>query len=821
MASSDVDAQGVIERALENSPIASALAASDGHLTWTNAAMCSLLDRSAEEITSGTWRELTHPEDVSTDDRLVEEIVAGKRESYRLRKRFQRPNGDEIPASITVTCLRDETGAVQTLLKQVVSLEQELAMHRELLRGWDRLGAAVESGIDPMVICDAVRDDQGGLIDLRIAAASRAVEAFAKRPRSALIGGPLELVFPGYRDSGWWPILTHVVEGGSPAHAALVDASTLFSTVPRWLEYQVARVDDGLAVTWRDVTAAYEATQEEVRKANEQYRLMIENSGDVVFHTVQGIVKWVSPSCKEILGWGAEELVGHRTAQFWHPDDLKAAVRLRNAAYAGRPGLATLRWRRSDGSFVWVDAVIRPVTEASGESGAVGSLRDVNERVSIQRELDRVLGHDPLTGLGNLASLLEELSHLSGMADGVKAWPALICIGVDRLSIINDALGHGAGDHVLSVVATRLVEELGDPRRIWRGAGVDFYVVAPPQPDIAAVGLLADRLRLAVKGPIEVDHSEVDVTVSVGVAFDRQGRDPEDLVQAASLATGNAKASGRDRVCFEDPALTTTAQRHIETLALAKTGLESGSFKAFFMPIASLRTGRIVGFEALARWQESGGVLEPAEFVPILESTALICDLDQQILVQGLDAARQLPPGMFMSSNLSARTLADSGCVHAMVDAVGALIGPERPVHLEITETSLLPAAGEISAGMCRLSDLGVHWYVDDFGIGFSSISHIRDLPISGLKLDKSFTAGIGRGDETSLRLAQALAGLAQGLELDTVAEGVDTAGESAALRAQGWRHGQGWHFGRAMPAEELGGFLERFSSLGPSPLGE
>ena len=417
-----------------------------------------------------------------------------------------------------------------------------------------------------------------------------------------------------------------------------------------------------------------------------------------------------------------------------------------------------------------------------------------------------------------MASLLAELIQLRSAPDGVRSLPAIICVGVDRLSIINDAFGHGAGDHVLSVVATRLAEELGDPRRLWRGAGVDFFVVAPPQPDIAAVGLLAERLRLAVKGPIRVDHREVDFTASVGVAFDREGRAAEELVQAASLATGSAKATGRDRVCFEDPVLTTTAQRHIETLELARGGLESGAFRAYFMPIVHLGSRTIVGFEALARWQEPSGMREPGDFVSILESTALVCELDHQILVQALQASGALPPGMFISSNISARTLATPGCVHSIIEAVSAHIDPDRPVHLEVTETSLLPSAGEISGAMCALSDIGVHWYVDDFGIGFSSISHLRDLPICGLKLDKSFTAGIGRGDETSMRLAQALAGLAQGLELDTVAEGVATPGESAALRAQGWRHGQGWHFGRAMPADELAGFLERFSSVGPGP---
>ena len=800
------DAEQILAHALGGSQIATAMTDASGDLIWVNIAMCELMGRDEQDLLAGSWRDITHPQDVASDEALVAEIAEGKRESYRLRKRFCKPDGSEVPATLTVTCLRDARGEVEAFIGQVVSLAEELSLHQELVRSWERFAAAVEIGIDPMVLCDIVRDSEGKIHDFRISAASKAVESFVGRPRAAVIGGPLDLVFPGYRQSGWWATLTQVAESHESVYVPLIKSDSLFDEKGRWLEYQAMHINGSLALSWRDITAAYEGTQLEVRRANEQYRLMIDNTGDVVFHTTKGVVKWVSPSSYQVLGWAPEQLIGHTTAQFWHPEDALAAVRLRDATYAGRTGEATLRWRKPDGSYVWLEVVLRPVHEDDGSVGAVGMLRDVNERVLIQHELDRVLGHDPLTGLASRSMFVEDIKRRLGVTNGSRNRLALISVGIDRLSLVNDAYGHAAGDHVLASVASKLVAAVGDSRSVARGSGVDFLVLVPALVDVIEARALADRLRDAVRGPITVGGHRVDVTASLGVALSREGQNADELVQAASLATRLAKESGRDRVCFDDPGLAATAQRQAELLEEARDALAEDRFQAWFMPIVDLRDGKVVGYEALARWvRPDGRHVEPSEFIPVLESTHLASELDFSIMRQALGALQRLPPPLFMAVNVSASTLGTNGGPERLVDLVAGFTGPAHTLHLEITETSLLPAASELANAMCLLSDAGVRWYVDDFGIGFSSISHLRDLPIAGLKLDKSFTAGMARGDETSIRLAQALAGMSQGLELDTVAEGISSQADAAALRAQGWRHGQGWHYGQAVPFEHIG----------------
>ncbi|HSN07211.1 MAG TPA: EAL domain-containing protein [Candidatus Angelobacter sp.] len=246
------------------------------------------------------------------------------------------------------------------------------------------------------------------------------------------------------------------------------------------------------------------------------------------------------------------------------------------------------------------------------------------------------------------------------------------------------------------------------------------------------------------------------------------------------------------------------AERSVAVLADVRAGLLREELLAWYQPIVRLGRERVVGFEALVRWRRSDGrLLPPHEFLPIVERSAQVADLDLAVLAQAARALRSLPPDLFVSVNVSARTL-------TLVDYAGEIarvareagIDPVR-LHVEVTETTLLSVSDVVDDAMRAVAATGATWYVDDFGTGYSSIAHLRDLPVSGLKLDLSFTAGIRRGDARSVSIAQGLVGMAQGLGLDTIAEGVETEQEGAVLAAQGWRHGQGWRYGRARPLEE------------------
>lgn len=792
-ASGNLDA-GVISRAFEASAIGTAIIDPAGVFLWVNDAMGKFLQRPHEKLLGATWQEFTHPDDRQVDQAMTNEVLAGRRDAYRMRKRYVLPDHSIIHGGLTVSCLRDADGNVTMLIGQVVDLTDVVEREEHILRAAERFNRAIESQLDPVMLLDAVRDEHGEAVDLRISAANPAARDFLKRPSSELAGHTLRELFTEIEAEGWWAGLLRVAETGDAVKMHETQMPSVFGQRGGWISYQAARIPDGVALTWRDIS-------EEIYGINMQYRLMIENTADVVFHSVGGVLKWVSPSCAEVLGQTQAELVGKPTVQYWHDDDRTAAVQLREAAHAGHTGSATLRWRHSNGKYVWLDVVTRPVTESDGSIGMVGVLRDITDRVQAQLELARVMGHDALTGLITRAGMVKRVETELLQLQDRQARLAVLCFAPDRLSIVNDAHGHAVGDLALVTLASRIVKVVGESARVARGPGVSFLILCEASADDASsVSELAERLRASAKVPIPYNDHDLQMTASLGVAFADTRSTAEDVLQAATLAMNAAKESGRDQIVFAEPKIAAQVRHRVALLERAHEGIENAEFIPMYMPIVELESSRLRGYEALARWRRpDGSVWEPAAFLLAMESTQLICELDIAILRQALLALENTPASMFMSVNVSAKTLSSPMYCDLMLDAISAATNVRGPVHLEVTETALLNKTPAILHSMLRLSEIGARWYIDDFGIGYSSIAHLRDLPIDGLKLDMSFTRGIGAGDGTSIRVAQALATLADGLSLDTVAEGVEDPGQAAILAEQGWELGQGWLFGSAV----------------------
>ena len=777
-------------------------------MLWVNAAMCRLLQRSRDELLGATWQEITHPDDLQVDLALVNEVLAGRRDSYQKRKRFVLPNGDTVLGSLNVSCLRDADGEVTVFIGQVVDLTEEVARERELLHDLELYSAAVEHHVEPMLLLEAVRDEQGAPVDVRVLGANARARDCIKLPASGVKGRTLSELVQGAAQQDWWRYIFEVDLTGISQHVNEVQWPSLVADNPQWFSYDIVKTPRCIAVAWRKNSRRNGADSGGERPPNGsmleesvQFRLLLENSADVVFHSTDGILRWVSPSASEVLGETPDELIGKSTVQYWHPDDRELAMQLRDAAIAGHSGRGTLRWRRPDESYVWLDVAVRPMIEPDGSTGMVGSLRDISDQVEAQQDLARLIGHDVLTGLTTRIGMLEVLAGMLRGARAAGRQIAVLCVAVDRLSAVNDVYGHTSGDVVLVQFARKIVEAVGGGAHVTRGSGVDFLVAVETEAlDVNSVSVLAERIRAALSTEVKVNRHVTQITASIGVAIANPSSSPESLVDAATLAMSHAKELGRDRVVFADPEYAARVKHRTALLDRARIGLTQGEFVPMYMPIVELATNKLRGYEALARWRRpDGSIWEPAAFLSAMESTLLICDLDLAILRQSLAALQCTPASMFMSVNISARTLSTPSYREALLEVVTSTKELRGPLHLEITETALLELTSDVLASMSRMTALGVRWYVDDFGVGYSSISHLRDLPIDGIKLDMSFTRGVGTGDDTSIRVSQALAGLARGLGLDTVAAGVEGPRQAAALAEHGWHLGQGWLFGSAV----------------------
>ena len=549
------------------------------------------------------------------------------------------------------------------------------------------------------------------------------------------------------------------------------------------------------AVWMRDVDEQVQA-ELDLADREAQFRLIAENAKDVVFRAdADGTITWVSPSVTTVLGWRREDFLAQNVVDLIHPEDRQAVRALhKEVIKSGAEGMSTeVRYRTVDHQWRWMAVTGKEIRNAAGAVVAgVNTLRDIQSEVDTRARLEFVVDHDPLTALPNRDRLAHMLADLCTSTSDL----AVLCIGADGLHEVNDALTHTAGDRVIATIARRLTRAAEADYVVARSAGNEFVVLVPNISSATAATDTAVSLQDAARGQVRVGPHVIDVSVSVGIAL-ADGSSSEELLRNAAAALHQAKNKGRNQVAFLNPEQAAEALNRLVLHTTLQQALTVGEVHPWFQPIVSLENRKIKGYEALARWRRGDDTfVYPDDFIPIAEHTGLIVELDQTILWQALTSAADLPADTHMAVNVSAATLLHHSLLSQVTSALAhTRVKPTR-LHLEVTETSLFQLTDEVLSAMLELREIGVTWWVDDFGTGYSSVAHLRDLPVQGLKLDRSFTAAIdGRGEGE--QLPRGLIGLAHGLGLDTVAEGVETAEQAAVLWRQRWDCGQGYFFGR------------------------
>jgi diguanylate cyclase (GGDEF)-like protein len=442
----------------------------------------------------------------------------------------------------------------------------------------------------------------------------------------------------------------------------------------------------------------------------------------------------------------------------------------------------------------------------------------------LRRALYRAL-HDPLTGLANRGLLMEQLGQALTRARRRPGSVAVLFLDLDRFKVLNDSLGHAVGDELLVEVARRLERVMRSADTVARLGGDEFVVVAEEVAGVDEALAVARRLRECIAAPIAVGVGQpVVVTASVGIALSApgggDGDEPESSVVAstpssllwdADVAMYRAKDSGRDRVQLFEDGLRAGSLGRFQSETMLRRALDHEGLRLHYQPLVDLATGRLAGAEGLVRLQDPDrGLIPPAEFIPVAEETGLVVPLGAWVVAEGAGQAaawQSLQPvdarPMVVSINLSGRQLSTPGFA-VKIGAAIARSGAD-PSHLcfEVTENTLLDANGGSVATLEELKALGVRLAIDDFGTGHSSLTWLRRIPADFLKVDRTFVAGLGihPGDTAIVR---AVLDLGQALGLTTVAEGVETPEQLAALRELGCHWAQGFHLGRPGPAEAV-----------------
>jgi diguanylate cyclase (GGDEF)-like protein len=440
--------------------------------------------------------------------------------------------------------------------------------------------------------------------------------------------------------------------------------------------------------------------------------------------------------------------------------------------------------------------------------GTEGVLRaSLSERDTLAAQLEHQAFYDSLTDLANRALFNDRVRHALARARRDGGGPAVLFLDLDDFKVINDNLGHGAGDRLLREVAARLRSCLREHDTVGRLGGDEFAILAEDT-DLATARLLAERVIATLAAPFPLVGGQVTIRASVGIALDeRQALDEAQLLRNADIAMYAAKSRGKGTYeVFKGSMLRSVRDRHDITAAL-EGAIERRELVVHYQPIVDLHSGRVAGAEALVRWpRPDRGLVPPAEFIPVAEETGLVVEIDRFVLRQ---ACRQMAGWiadagpLLLHVNLSANHLL-RGDLSANVAAAlrDSGLAPEC-LALEITESVLMH---DLELGIVRLNELkrlGVHLAIDDFGTGYSSLAYLRRMPIDAVKIDKSFVDGVAGGPEESA-VARAIIALATTLHLDTVAEGVEHPEQATALAELGCHLAQGYHFSRPVPAADM-----------------
>jgi diguanylate cyclase (GGDEF)-like protein/PAS domain S-box-containing protein len=586
-------------------------------------------------------------------------------------------------------------------------------------------------------------------------------------------------------------------------------------------------------------------TQEVARQRGEAlFRTLVQDASDVILIVGDDRrIRYATPSAADIFGEVTVEgaLLADLVAAAARDDvdrvlDLMLALSASDVSRGVSPGYL-LQIERLDGHMAVLEVRWSDLRHDSTVGGLVLTLRDVTEQHELEEELKYQAFHDALTGLPNRSLFAREAAGALETARAVGRTAGVLFVDLDDFKVVNDTMGHGVGDELLVAVAARLAGVVRQSDTAARLGGDEFALLIDDAADPDAVDTFAERIVAAFSEPFTLSEAKVVTSATVGVATSQDSGDVDELLRHADLALYAAKAAGKRRWRHYQPVLTSGMLRRREIQAALEDAVKSSAFTLVYQPIVTLASGEIDGFESLIRWPHPRwGMMLPGQFISLAEETGLIVPLGSWVLRQALadmvrwrrdlparvapapdtgepEVTGPEPDGPHVSVNVSARQFRDPGFVDSVRQALHAAALPPSALLLELTESLLLSGNDQIRDDLNELKEIGVKLAIDDFGTGYSSLGYLLELPIDVLKIDKTFVTGIASSWRRHA-LVEGIVRLARTLEVEVIAEGIETETERELLAGMGCQFGQGYLLSVPVDSGTASGMLQRGRGL-------
>ena len=577
----------------------------------------------------------------------------------------------------------------------------------------------------------------------------------------------------------------------------------------------------------------------ELAEREQLFQLISENAADMIaLVDCDGRRLYNSPAYEKVLGYTSEDLKTTASIEQIHPDDrarvLQAAEKAR---LTGQGEQVEYRILHKNGSWRTLESTASAIRNAKGETE---KLVIVNRDITLRKRAEELLlhnaFHDGLTNLPNRALFLDRLQHALTLSKKHSNYLfAVLLIDIDEFKVINDSLGHTAGDELLIQIGQRLTESVrradtvSRPRTpaaeksglegtLARLGGDEFTILLDDIRDPIEAVRVAERIQAELAAPFTVNGDDVVISASIGIASSVTSHTrAEDLIRDADIAMYRAKQSGKARCEVFDAAMHATAVKRLRLETELRKALDQGEFRVYYQPIVSLQTGRIVGFEALSRWQRSDGLVSPAEFIPVAEETGLIVPMNRHLRLEACRQVvawqKQFPanPSLTMSMNITAKEFALPELAGDIAKAIQETGIAAECVRLEIVETLAMGDSERSGKVLSELRGLGVKLSIDDFGTGYSSLSRLRRIPVDTLKIDRVFVMNMD-SDPENRELVRVIITLAHNFGLKVVAEGAETETHVKQLQKLNCEQAQGYFFSKPQDAGSMTYLLKAMS---------
>lgn len=777
-----------------------------GRITYWNNASVGMLGWNPGEAVGRHFADLALFESGSKAAAIIDQVIAGG--TWAGEHWTKHRDGRRLSVYSTVTPLCNAAGEVIAVID--VSTDTTESQRAEAEMG--RLSSLVESSNDAI---------NGATLDGTITSWNAGAEKMYGYSAKEAIGKSVAMLSPVERSRADEELRDRIRTGesvmgqyvlGMRKDGTLMDISLTLSPM-----YDASGQLIGSSAIARDVTelntlrAASELERDRLAAAQEMAHV-----GSIEWDAITGRVWWSDEYCRihgiPVRSTGSREPLVRSV----HPADRARVVQIWDDFMTrGGPAEFTYRVRMPEGETRWVSARATLEREVDGTPvKMLGTAMDITERKLGEQALERLAFRDPLTGLANRALLTESIESALAHCALRGTRVGLLFLDVDRFKVINDGLGHAAGDSLLVQLAARLQDAVRPEDTLARFAGDEFVIVCSDMTEAHATQL-ARRIRTAVQRPFELLEREVFVDVSIGIAISEVDDTPGSLLRNSDAAMYRAKGSGRKKAVLFDEAMHRRAELRLAVESELPRAIERDQLKIHYQPVVDVAGGQPIGFEALLRWQHPvHGLIGPDSFIPVAEETGQIVPIGLWVLHQTLEQAqlwKSAVPGAAnwrISVNLSARQLQDPGLPAAVAEAIRVTGIDAAALVLEITESVLMGDADQSLRTLTKLRSLGIGIAIDDFGTGYSSLSYLRRFPVTSLKIDRSFTEGLGGADAHAGPIVEAIAAMGRALGLRVVAEGVETVAQLRELSRMEVQFAQGYLWSPALPADEVPGWF-------------